>query len=45
MYDRFGIKYILTDSERLEKFELEAARILTGLTYYASLLSIYKETG
>jgi hypothetical protein len=45
MYDRFGIKYILTDSERLEQFELKAARILTGLTSCASLLSIYKETG
>ena len=45
MYERFGIKYILADSERLEKFELESVRILTGLTSYASLLSIYKETG
>ena len=45
MYERFGIKYILSDSERLEKVELEAARILIGLTSYASLLSIYTETG
>jgi hypothetical protein len=35
----------LADSERLEKIQLEAARIVTGLTSYASLLSIYKETG
>ena len=31
----------LADSERLEKIQLEAARIVTGLTSYASLLSIY----
>ena len=35
----------LADSERLEKIQLEAARIVTGLTSHASLLSIYKETG
>jgi hypothetical protein len=35
----------LADSERLEKIQLEAARIVTGLTSYASMLSIYKETG
>ena len=35
----------LADAERLEKILLEAARIVTGLTSYASLLSIYKETG
>ena len=35
----------LSDSERLEKIQLEAARIVTGLTSYASILSIYKETG
>jgi hypothetical protein len=35
----------LADSERLEKIQLEAARIVTGLTSYASILSIYKETG
>jgi hypothetical protein len=31
--------------EWLEKIQLEAARIVTGLTSYASLLSIYKEMG
>jgi hypothetical protein len=35
----------LADSERLETIQLEAARIVTGLTSYASILSIYKETG
>jgi hypothetical protein len=35
----------LADSERLKKIQLEAARIVNGLTSYASLLSIYKETG
>ena len=35
----------LADSERLEKIQLEVARIVTGLTSYASILSIYKETG
>ena len=35
----------LADSEWLEKIQLEAARIVTGLTSYASLLSIYKEMG
>ena len=35
----------LVDSERLEQIQLEAARIVNGLTSYASLLSIYKETG
>jgi hypothetical protein len=35
----------LADSERLEKIQLEAARIVTGLTSYASILSINKETG
>jgi hypothetical protein len=35
----------LADSERLGKIQLEAARIVTGLTSYASLLPIYKETG
>ena len=35
----------LADSERLEKNQLEAACIVTGLTSYASMLSIYKETG
>ena len=35
----------LADSERLDKIQLEAARIVTGIASYASLLSIYKETG
>ena len=35
----------LADSERLEKIQLEAACIVTSLTSYASILSIYKETG
>ena len=35
----------LADSERFEKIQLEAARIVTGLTSYASTLSIYKEAG
>ena len=35
----------LADSERLEKIQLEAARIVTGLKSYASIFSIYKETG
>jgi hypothetical protein len=35
----------LADSERLEKIQLEAARIVTGLASYASILSIYTETG
>ena len=35
----------LADAERIEKFQLEAARIVIGLTSYASLLSINKETG
>ena len=35
----------LADSEQLEKIQLEAARIVTGLASYASILSIYKETG
>jgi hypothetical protein len=35
----------LADSERLEKIQLEAAFIVTSLTSYASILSIYKETG
>jgi hypothetical protein len=32
-------------SDRLEKVQTEAARIVTGLTSYASLDSIYCETG
>jgi hypothetical protein len=35
----------VADSERLDKIQLEAARIVTGLTSYASILFIYKETG
>jgi hypothetical protein len=31
--------------DRLEKVQTEAARIVTGLTSYASLYSIYCETG
>ena len=30
---------------RLEKIQVEAARIVTGLSIYASFESIYKETG
>jgi hypothetical protein len=33
------------NSDRLEKLQLEAARIVTGLTCYTSLDSIYRETG
>lgn len=33
------------NSDRLEKIQLEAARIVTGLTSYASLACIYTETG
>jgi hypothetical protein len=33
------------NSDRLEKLQLEAARIVTGLTCYSSLDSIYRETG
>ena len=38
-------KCTLADSEPLEKIQLEAARIVTGLSSYASIFSIYKETG
>ena len=34
-----------TDSDRLEKLQLEAARIVTGLTMYANISSIYDECG
>ena len=34
-----------TESDRLEKLQLEAGRIVTGLTAYARLSSIYDETG
>jgi hypothetical protein len=33
------------NSDRLEKLQLEAARIVTGLTCYTSLDSIYREAG
>jgi hypothetical protein len=33
------------NSDRLEKLQLEAALIVTGLTSYTSLDSIYRETG
>ena len=35
----------IVNSDRLEKVQTEAARIVTGLTSYASLDSIYCETG
>ena len=34
-----------TDSENLEKLQLEAGRIVTGLPLYSSRESIYYETG
>ena len=34
-----------TDNDRLEKLQLEAARIVTGLTAYSSRDSSYQETG
>jgi hypothetical protein len=34
-----------TNCNRLEKIQIEAARIVTGLSIYASFDSIYKETG
>ena len=36
----FGIN-ALADSERLEEIQLKDSRIVTGLTSFASLLSIY----
>jgi hypothetical protein len=33
------------NSDRLEKVQLEAARIVTGLPWFASINSIYIETG
>ena len=33
------------DSEKIEKIQLEAARIVTGLTKFASLEALYFETG
>jgi len=39
------VKIALSPTQNcLKKIKLEAARIVTGLTSYASLLSIYKET-
>ena len=35
----------VADAGRLEQLQLEAARIVTGLTAYASLSSLYAETG
>ena len=35
----------VADAGRLEQRQLEAARIVTGLTAYASLSSLYAETG
>ena len=34
----------VADAGRLEQLQLEAARIVTGLTTYASLSSLYAET-
>jgi hypothetical protein len=34
-----------TDNDRLEKLQLEAARIVEGLTVYSSRDSLYQETG
>ena len=34
-----------TNNDRLEKLQLEAARIVTGLTVYSSMDSLYQETG
>jgi hypothetical protein len=36
---------LFTDNDRLEKLQLEAARIVTGLTVYSSRDSLYQETG
>ena len=33
------------DNDRLEKLQLEAARIVTGLTAYLSWVSLYQENG
>jgi hypothetical protein len=35
----------VANAGRLEQLQLEAARIVTGLTAYASLSSLYAETG
>jgi hypothetical protein len=34
-----------TNNDRLEKLQLEAGRIVTGLTVYSSRESLYQETG
>lgn len=41
VWDNCGV----VNTERLEKIQLEAARIVTGLTSYASAESLYRETG
>lgn len=41
VWDNCGV----INTERIEKVQLEAARIVTGLTSYASKESLYKETG
>jgi len=35
----------LFDVDKLEKVQLQAARIITGLPIYASRISLYTETG
>ena len=45
MQERFGIIVLSPTQNGLKKIQLEAARIVPGLTSYASILSIYKETG
>ena len=35
----------VADADRIEQLQLEADRIVTGLTAYASLSSLYAETG
>ena len=35
----------IADIDKLEKFQLEAARIVTGLPLFASVQSLYNETG
>ena len=35
----------MTDSNRFEQVQLNAARIITGLPIFASLQSLYQETG
>ena len=37
--------YTVADADRLEQLQLEAVRIVTGLTTYAGLPSWYTETG